>query len=71
MTLAGDTSVEKSVTVTCKSAEAPKPRPLLLADALTDDAPKPQVIVEPGDVPQSPDQVSVVSPQPLGSTKPS
>src|SRR5437867_2221590 len=67
----GDTSSAKSVTTTCRSEAGPKPRPLLLAATLIVFVPAGHVIVEPGDVPQPPVHVMVVSEHELGSTKPS
>ena len=63
----GVPSIEKSVTVIVRSTGSEKPRPLLLADTLTDDVPKAQVIVDPGAIPQSPVQFNRVNAQLFGS----
>src|SRR5437868_5641954 len=69
--LEGAALTPKLVTVTCRSDGDENAMPLLLA--LTDIvlSPNGHVIVDPGDVPQPPIQVTRVSPQPFGSTKPS
>ena len=67
---AGAIPTPKFVTVTWMSLAAENPTPLLLAATLTFVVPKGQVMVDPGEVPHPPVQLSRVNGHAVGSENP-